>query len=80
MVVKSKDEKNVGNMKMDSGTRSKNIVRHVSFTNPCLYLSFMSDDFETYLGIYQVLYAMSNNLVTRLSNARMADKSKECQI
>ena len=65
---------------MNSGTRSKIIVRHVSFTNPCLYLSFMSDDFETYLGIYQVLYAMNNNLVTRLSNARMADKSKECQI
>ena len=36
---------------MNSGTRSKIIVRHVSFTNPCLYLSFMSDDFETYLGI-----------------------------
>jgi hypothetical protein len=54
---------------MNSGTRSKIIVRHVSFTNPCLYLSFMSDDFETYLGIYQVLYAMNNNLVTRLASA-----------
>jgi len=30
---------------MDSGTRSKNIVRLVSFTNPCLYLSFVSDGF-----------------------------------
>ena len=30
---------------MNSGTRSKIIVRHVSFTNPCLYLSFVSDGF-----------------------------------
>ena len=63
------------NKKTNSGTWPKGSPAYVVYYSCVLFITFMSDDFEPYLKVSKYCMLCFWNLVTRLSSAKMVDKS-----